>query len=141
MDLGCGSAVLSIFAARAGAGHVIAIEANPRCAAVARRVVSANGLSRKITVICGQIEKITAEVDAQIEKHGGKLAVLVSEWMGAGLVHEGMFNSVIFARDRWKPREMVPRSCVVRAVPVTHPAFPDEATSVGFWREPHYGID
>lgn len=140
MDLGCGSGVLSIFAARAGAGHVIAIEANEMAARTAQEVVAKNDLTHKITVFCGRVEVIAPEIDAVLQKRGGKLSLIVSEWMGAALVHEGMLRSVIWARDRWKPKQMMPRSCIVRAVPISHPQL-GEATSLDFWQEPHYDID
>lgn len=50
MDIGAGTGILSIFAARAGAKHVYAIEYS-HTAKLARRIVAENGLSDKITVI------------------------------------------------------------------------------------------
>ena len=61
MDIGCGTGILSIFAARAGAKHVYAIE-NAEIAHFATEIVKRNGLSDKITVIKGKMEEITLPV-------------------------------------------------------------------------------
>jgi type I protein arginine methyltransferase len=48
LDVGCGTGVLSLFAARAGAKHVIAVDASD-IALKARRIVEANGYGNVIT--------------------------------------------------------------------------------------------
>lgn len=50
LEVGCGTGVLSIFAAQAGAKSVVALEATPM-AALARSVIARNGLSHKIDVV------------------------------------------------------------------------------------------
>lgn len=55
-DLGAGSAVLSIAAARLGAGHVAAIELDGEAIANAEQNVTANGVSGRVTVIEGDAE-------------------------------------------------------------------------------------
>jgi len=139
LDLGCGSGVLSMFAARAGADHVLAVEANRVSARTARALAQANGLGSRITVLEGRVEELAEALDAEIERHGGQLAVLVSEWLGFCLIYEGMFTSVAFARDRWKPREMVPRSGDVHVCPFFMEGYPQRATE--FWEQRHYGLD
>ena len=52
LDIGCGSGLLSMFAARAGATLVIAIEENQRIAETAREIISLNQFQRIIRVIC-----------------------------------------------------------------------------------------
>lgn len=52
-----------------------------------------NGLEDKITVLSGKIEELELPVD--------KVDVIISEWMGYFLLYEGMFDSCIFARDKW----------------------------------------
>jgi predicted RNA methylase len=61
LDIGCGTGILSIFAARAGAKHVYAIE-NAEIALFAEEIIKRNGLSNKITVIKGKMEEITLPV-------------------------------------------------------------------------------
>ena len=53
--------MLSIFAARAGAKHVYAIEF-AEIAIFAREIIKKNGLQDKITVIKGKMEEITLPV-------------------------------------------------------------------------------
>ncbi len=57
IDIGCGTGILSIFAARAGAKHVYAIDA-AEIASYAREIVKRNGFEDKITVIRGKVEEI-----------------------------------------------------------------------------------
>ena len=61
LDIGCGTGILSIFAARAGAKHVYAVD-NAEIALYAREIVKRNGLTDKITVIKGKMEEITLPV-------------------------------------------------------------------------------
>lgn len=57
LDIGAGTGILSIFAARAGAKHVYAIE-NAEIAIFAQEIIKQNKLSDKITVIKGKMEEI-----------------------------------------------------------------------------------
>lgn len=92
LDVGCGTGVLSIFAVRAGAKHVYAIE-KANIYHKAKEIVELNGLSSKITVLNGKIEELELPVQT--------VDIIISEWMGYALLYEGMFDSVIFARDKW----------------------------------------
>ncbi|WVF68467.1 hypothetical protein IAT40_003233 [Kwoniella sp. CBS 6097] len=92
MDVGCGTGILSMLAAKAGAKHVYAIEAS-RLAVKARENIHKNGLSDKITVIQGKVEDIQLPVET--------VDVIVSEWMGYMLLYESMLDSVLVARDRF----------------------------------------
>ena len=57
LDVGAGTGILSIFAAKAGAKHVYAVEyANIAYHAI--KIIKDNGLDDKITVIKGKIEEI-----------------------------------------------------------------------------------
>ena len=57
LDVGAGTGILSIFAARAGAKHVYAVE-NANIAIHARTIVKDNNLDSKITIIKGKIEEV-----------------------------------------------------------------------------------
>lgn len=92
LDVGCGTGILSMFAARAGASQVYSVD-NATIINKARQIVTANGLDDIITFVPGQVEQVTLPVD--------KVDVIISEWMGYFLLFEGMFDSVIAARDRW----------------------------------------
>lgn len=73
LDIGCGTGILSMFAARAGASHVYAIE----CSSIveyANKIIEANKFADVITIIKGKVE----EVDLPVEK----VDIIISEWMG-----------------------------------------------------------
>ncbi|KAL5732551.1 hypothetical protein ACOSP7_031908 [Xanthoceras sorbifolium] len=110
MDVGCGTGVLSLFAAQAGASRVIAVEASEKMAAVATQIAKDNGLWRSrpesegseqstgvMEVVQGMVEEVGKSL--QIQPHS--VDVLLSEWMGYCLLYESMLSSVLFARDRW----------------------------------------
>ena len=58
LDCGTGTGILAVWAAKAGARHVYAVEAT-KMAQHARTLVQANGLSDTVSVIEGKIEDIT----------------------------------------------------------------------------------
>ena len=61
LDVGCGTGILSMFAAKAGAKRVFAVDASPNIAEKAQKIVKANGLDDIITydVKYVQIPKLT----------------------------------------------------------------------------------
>ncbi|KAJ2818300.1 hypothetical protein IWW50_005863, partial [Coemansia erecta] len=92
LDVGCGTGILSMFAARAGAAKVIAVD-NSDIIHKARANVIENGLDGVITLVKGQIEELELPV-AQVD-------IIISEWMGYFLLFEAMLDSVLVARDRF----------------------------------------
>jgi protein arginine N-methyltransferase 7 len=58
LDIGAGSGLLSMMAARAGADKVVAAEWHGDLATAARRNIAANGLSNKVTVASGDVAKL-----------------------------------------------------------------------------------
>ncbi|PWA69001.1 Protein arginine N-methyltransferase [Artemisia annua] len=130
VDVGCGTGILSIFCAQAGAKRVYAVDASA-IALQANDVVKANNLSDKVIVLHGRVEDV--QIDEEVD-------VIISEWMGYMLLYESMLGSVIVARDRWlKPGGLIlPSNAVLYMAPVTHPD--RYAESIDFWRNV-YGID
>lgn len=130
VDVGCGTGILSIFCAQAGAKRVYAIDASD-IALQATEVVKANNLSDVVIVLHGRVEDV--EIDEEVD-------VIISEWMGYMLLYESMLGSVITARDRWlKPGGLIlPSSATLYMAPVTHSD--RYSDSVDFWRNV-YGID
>ncbi|VDO16801.1 unnamed protein product [Rodentolepis nana] len=49
LDVGCGTGILSIFGAKAGASHVYAIDATSNLCELAREIIAENDLSSRIT--------------------------------------------------------------------------------------------
>lgn len=96
MDVGCGSGILSLFAARAGAKEVIAIDASD-VADRAKENIKVNGMEGIITVYKGKVE----DLQEQLHQYKGKVDVIISEWMGYFLLYESMLPSVLYARDEY----------------------------------------
>lgn len=112
MDIGCGTGILSIFAAKAGAHHVYAID-NASIAEHAKRIIKDNNLAHKITVIKGKVEEVNLPIE--------QVDIIISEWMGYFLLYESMLDTVLFARDKWlaKPSGlMFPDRCVLKVAGV-----------------------
>ncbi|CAL8098423.1 unnamed protein product [Prunus armeniaca] len=130
VDVGCGTGILSIFCAQAGAKRVYAVDASD-IAVQANEVVKANNLSETIIVLHGRVEDV--DIDEEVD-------VIISEWMGYMLLYESMLGSVITARDRWlKPGGLIlPSSATLYMAPITHSDRYSE--SIDFWRNV-YGID
>ncbi|KAJ7874239.1 protein arginine N-methyltransferase [Mycena olivaceomarginata] len=94
LDVGCGTGILSLFAAKSGAKRVISVDASD-IAQKAKKIVKANGLDDIITVIQGKVEDITLPDGVE------QVDVIISEWMGYALLYESMLDSVLRARDRF----------------------------------------
>ena len=136
MDVGCGSGILSLFAAAAGARVVYAVEAS-RAAKFASLLAAANpSIGSRITVIHGKVEEI--EIPEKVD-------VLVSEPMGTLLVNERMIESYIYARDKFlKPEgKMYPRLGRIHVSAFSDDMLHQEiATKSSFWQQENfYGLD
>ncbi|XP_055386139.1 uncharacterized protein LOC129615095 [Condylostylus longicornis] len=94
LDVGAGTGILSMFAAKAGAKLVYAVEAS-NLAKIAIEIIEDNNLTSIVKVIHSKIENF------QLPKNEDKVDIIISEWMGFYLLHEGMLDSVIFARDHF----------------------------------------
>jgi len=92
LDVGCGTGILCMFAAKAGARHVYGIDMSD-IIDDARNIVAENGFQDRITLIKGKVEEIELPVE--------RVDLIVSEWMGYLLLYESMLDSVLFARDKW----------------------------------------
>ena len=129
LDVGAGSGILSVFAARAGAARVYAVE-RTSAAVLARELAAANGVAEIVQVIHGDVTDI--ELPERVD-------VIVSEWLGGFGIDEGMLAPVIVARDRWlKPGGvMIPRLVMAWAAMV-HDRY--LAEMVEFLRDNPYGL-
>lgn len=92
LDVGSGTGILSIFCAQAGAKKVYAVEASS-LADLCKRVVEKNNFSDIVEVLNTKVEDVVLPGDEKVD-------IIVSEWMGFYLLHEGMLDSVIVARDK-----------------------------------------
>ncbi|KAG2496476.1 hypothetical protein HYH03_005302 [Edaphochlamys debaryana] len=104
LDVGCGLGLLSMLAAKAGAAKVIAVDGSAGSIEAARRIVKANGLAGKIELVHGAIESL----DQLPGVAPGEVDVVLSNWMGPGLLAGGMANGLAVAVERWlRPGGMV----------------------------------
>ncbi|XP_014284743.1 uncharacterized protein Art8 [Halyomorpha halys] len=105
LDVGAGCGILSIFAAQAGAKTVYSVEAAPSLTPLIKQVVEENKFSHVIKVIEGEMERVIIPE---------KVDIIISEWMGFYLLHEGMLDSVLFAKKYLKPNGvMFPEECTL----------------------------
>lgn len=128
MDVGCGTAILSMFSSQAGAKKVIAIDQS-EIIYHAMEIVHTNKISN-IEFVKGRLENLQLPL-----AEGEKVDIIVSEWMGYLLLFEGMLDSVIYARDKYlKPGGLLlPNRCTVNLV-----GLGDEerhSDYIGFWND------
>lgn len=131
MDIGAGTGILSIFAARAGAAHVYAIE-NAEIAYFAREIIRKNNLADKITVLKGKMEEIELPVK--------KVDIIISEWMGYFLLYESMLDTVLWARDKYlvEGGKMLPDRAKIFLAAIEDAQYKYQKTT--FWDDV-YGVD
>lgn len=129
LDVGAGSGILSLFAARAGAARVYAVERTP-IAGLAEQLAAANDLADTVTVIHGDVTEI--DLPEPVD-------VIVSEWLGGFGIDEGMLPPVIAARDRWlKPGGVMIPHTVTAWTALVHDRH--LADMVEFLRENPFGV-
>ncbi|HSX57262.1 MAG TPA: 50S ribosomal protein L11 methyltransferase [Sphingomonas sp.] len=88
LEIGTGSGLLAMMAARAGAAHVYTCEMEPAVAIAAREVIARNGFSDRITVI----SKHSKDVDPA--ELGGPVDILVSEIVSNEMLGEGVLPAM-----------------------------------------------
>jgi protein arginine N-methyltransferase 1 len=131
LDVGCGTGILSIFAAKAGAKHVYGVDMSA-IAEQAKQIVADNGFADRITIIRGKVEEVELPVD--------KIDIIISEWMGYFLLYESMLDTVIWARDRWlRPGGLVfPDRCTLHLLAIEDAEYRREKIE---WWSSVYGVD
>ncbi|KAH8360079.1 hypothetical protein KR093_010640, partial [Drosophila rubida] len=92
LDVGCRSGLLSYLACEAGAARVYAV-GNPT---TARYVTKALAGSEKAEVFLAPRGDIS-----QIRLPCAKVDIIVSEWMGYGLLADSLYLQVTYARDKY----------------------------------------
>ena len=137
LDIGTGSGVLAIAAARAGARHVYAVEASD-IADVAERVFAANDVRDKVTLIRGWSR------DAELPERAD---VLVAEVIGNEPFEEEILETTLDARRRLlKPdARLIPHTLELVAHPLLIPDEEARQRAIGSqaikrWRR-LYGIE
>jgi len=112
LDIGAGSGLLSMIAARAGAAQVTACEVNPAVADAAVRTVAHNGFADRITIVPRYSTEVELERDL-----GERVDVIVQEIIAHDMLCEGVLPALADAVPRFlKPGgRVVPERAQVRA--------------------------
>ncbi|CAB63498.2 type I protein arginine N-methyltransferase Rmt1 [Schizosaccharomyces pombe] len=131
LDVGCGTGILSMFCARAGAKHVYGVDMS-EIIHKAVQIVEVNKLSDRITLIQGKMEEIQLPVE--------KVDIIVSEWMGYFLLYESMLDTVLVARDRYLAPDglLFPDRAQIQLAAIEDADYKSE--KIGFWDDV-YGFD
>jgi type I protein arginine methyltransferase len=129
LDFGCGTGVLSIFAERAGASKVYALDRSSMLTA-AENIFAKNG--------CKNVEAIFGEGDTV--ELPGQVDVIVSEWMGHFLFAERMLEPLITLRDKFlvPGGRVIPQQCSLHLALVNSKVLFEE---LAFLRTRPYEID
>ena len=129
LDFGCGTGVLAIFAARAGARKVIAVDRSP-IVKTAKEIAAQNNLD---TIDFYHADHESLQV-------GEKIDVIVSEWMGHCLFYEAMLEPLLAIRDRYLAQDgvMIPAEVNLHAGLVCDEDLLDD---LSFLQGQPYGID
>lgn len=94
LDIGSGTGLLAMMAAKAGAASVTTCEQSPMLAEMATQIVAQHGLSDVITVVAKRSDELVMGVDLP-----RRADVIVSEIVDCGLIGEGVLPTVAHARE------------------------------------------
>lgn len=132
LDIGCGTGILSMFAATAGARLVIGVDMSDMIDH-AKIIVNDNKLGDKIVLLKGKMEEVELPVD--------KVDIIISEWMGYFLLYESMLDTVIWARDKYLEPEsglIFPDKAELRVAAIEDAEYKEQ--KIHFW-DSVYGFD
>lgn len=129
LDFGCGTGVLAIFAARAGADPVIAVDRSPFISN-AQTIAQRNGFD---TIAFYHDDHQSLQLEHKVD-------VIVSEWMGHCLFYEAMLEPLLAVRDRFLAESgvMIPAQVSLHVGLVTDE---DVLEDLFFLADKPYGLD
>ncbi|MBK1876561.1 50S ribosomal protein L11 methyltransferase [Pelagicoccus mobilis] len=132
IDVGTGSGLLAMLAAKAGAEKVYALDQSA-VAEAARETVERNGMSQRIEVVKGNAAgfQVAEPVD-----------LIISEWLGHFAFAETMLDDVIDCRDAnlKEGGRMLPCGVELKLAPVGSDVLYMQ-DGPGFWKKQVHGID
>jgi predicted nicotinamide N-methyase len=106
LEIGAGTGLLAMMAARAGAAEVITCEMTPAIAEKAAEIVAANGYADRVRVVARHSDQLDAEADL-----GGRADILVSEIVSDNLLGQ----NVLAAHERAVRNLLKPGARVIPA--------------------------
>jgi type II protein arginine methyltransferase len=112
LDIGTGSGLLSLMAARCGAQNVVTCEYNPYVAAVARRIIELNGYAPQIRVC----DKLSSDLCVGVDLPR-RADLLTLEVVDCGLLGEGILPTIVHAREHLITDNamIIPRAATIHA--------------------------
>ena len=132
LDVGTGTGILAMMAAKAGAKKVYGIDVTD-IADVATELAKINGLADKVQFLRGAADDLILDQ---------KVDLLISEWLGHTAFSEGMLHAVLAARDHnlAPTGRMMPHQVRVLIAPLDEPILYN-AEGPGFWRKRIHDLD
>ncbi len=109
VDIGTGSGILALAAARAGAKNVLATDINPNAALTAAENARANGVGDRVTALCTNLLSALAPrplfdvILSSPPKHAGEPRNLADRGWHAGPAYRDIAPLFDQARERLKP--------------------------------------
>ena len=107
LDIGCGTGLLSMLAAKAGAKNVLGVEMSPQVALLATRLVQSHGLDHAVKVLSCHSSQLRLGADASLDKpdavvagDGRKAELLIFEILGTDPFCEGLLPALKDAKER-----------------------------------------
>lgn len=129
LDVGGGTGILSMFAAKLGAKKVYTIEEGP-IANVAKRLILENRLDKKIEVINGNLN------DVKLNK---KVDIIVSETIGLAGVEEGIIDIFEIAKQKYAHNKtvLIPSRIKLKLIPSASDVI---KKNTSFWNKRIHGL-
>ncbi len=114
LDIGAGSGIWAVVAARLGAKRVVAVEREPVLQPVIERLARENGVGDRVEVLCADARRLSLRREFD---------VVVSETVGSEAFEEGIVRLMERARERFLRRggALVPESIALRVAPAGPP--------------------
>lgn len=132
LDLGCGTGILSFFAARNNFNKIFAVDNDTKIIECAKKTAELNNLDKKIGFIKEDIKRLRLPE---------KIDILVHEQIGLFLWNEDMVSKVKYIRENYLKNTgiIIPERIELYFVPVNlRSNFED---GVSFWKRKIYGFD
>lgn len=100
LDIGAGTGLLAMYAARAGAPRVLAAEMAPEMARLATEMIATNGLTHAVRVVAAHSSRLRLEDAPHADPWERKADLLVFEILGTDPLCEGLLPALRDARSR-----------------------------------------
>ncbi|KAG8744501.1 hypothetical protein FRC10_010066 [Ceratobasidium sp. 414] len=139
LDVGCGTGILSMFAAKAGARHVVGIDMS-NIIDQAQKIIEANGFKDTITLVKGKLEEAVLpfqQFDIIFSLYTPtRCLTLVPSFR----LYESMLDTVLLARDRYLAPDglLFPDTATIYLAAIEDQDYKEE--KINFW-DNVYGFD